>query len=184
MWLLYSHTKVLPENGKKSRHHHRPIFAALQGSYVISLVGTCWRAVRTDGSFNCTFNHKIRAVQLMEREPRKLGPGLAPRLSPSFSYSQGADNCLCMDLIICICKISVDWVLITATEQKIKNKKEPQLLSQGRWDHCSLLSTFKCQPGLSNMAYPSHFEQTDKKARRDIKHVVTFGWYPAVTATI
>lgn len=171
---------------RKAAIFHRPIFAALQGSCVISLVGTCWRAVCTDGSFNCTFNHKIRAVQLMEREPRNLRPGLAPRLSPSFSYSQGSDNCVCMDLIICTCKISVDWVLITATEQKKKEKKEreTQLLSQGRWDHCSLLSTFKCQPGLSNMAYPSHFEQTDKKARRDIKHVVTFGWYPAVTATI
>lgn len=103
---------------RKAAIFHRPIFAALQGSYVISLVGTCWRAVCTDGSFNCTFNHKIRAVQLMEREPRNLGPGLAPRLSPSFSYSQGADNCVCMGLIICTCKISVDWVLITATEQK------------------------------------------------------------------
>lgn len=60
----------------------------------------------------------------MEREPRNLRPGLAPRLSPSFSYSQGADNCVCMDLIICTCKISVDWVLITATEQKKKEKKE------------------------------------------------------------
>lgn len=161
----------------------RPIFAALQGSYVISLVGTCWRAVCTDSSLNCTFNHKIRAVQLLEREPRKFRPGLALWLSPSFSCSQGADNCVCRDLIICTCKISVDWVLITATEQK-KKKKRLQLLSQGRWDHCSLLSTFKCQPGLSNKAYPSHFEPTDKKARWDIKDVVTFGEYPTVTATI
>lgn len=40
----------------------------------------------------------------MEREPRNLTPGLAPWLSPVFSYSQDADNCVCMDLIICACK--------------------------------------------------------------------------------
>lgn len=110
----------------------------------------------------------------MERELRNLSPGLSLWLSSTFSYSQGADSCVCMDLIISAFKISLVCILITARERK----KVQQLLSQGHGDHCCLLSTFKCQTGLSVMAYPSHFEQTDRKARRDTKHV-TFGCYPA-----
>lgn len=44
------------------------------------------------------------------------------------------------------------------------------------------LSTIKCQHHVAAMAYPPHLEQQEKRVTTDIKHVLTFGWYEAVTA--
>lgn len=37
--------------------------------------------------------------------------------------------------------------------------------------------------GLAHTPYPPHFEQQEGRATTDNKHVSTFGWYQAVTAT-
>lgn len=34
------------------------------------------------------------------------------------------------------------------------------------------------------MAYPPHLEQQEKRVTTHIKHVLTFGWYEAVTAAV
>lgn len=36
---------------------------------------------------------------------------------------------------------------------------------------------------LAHTPYPPHFEQQEGRATTDNKHVSTFGWYQAVTAT-
>lgn len=46
------------------------------------------------------------------------------------------------------------------------------------------LSTIKCQQHVADVAYPPHLEQQEKRVTTDIKHVLTSGWYEAVTAAV
>lgn len=48
-------------------------------------------------------------------------------------------------------------------------------------NHCVLL--WACQHRVAHIAYPSHFQQRLFRVTADDKHVLTFGWYRAVTAT-
>lgn len=44
------------------------------------------------------------------------------------------------------------------------------------------LSAIKCQHRAADMAYPPHSEEQEKRATADIKCVLTFDWYRALTA--
>lgn len=65
-------------------------------------------------------------------------------------------------------------------QHKAVVKDEKSETSVADWE----LSTIKRQHCVADMAFTPEFEQRENRVTSDSKHVLTFGWHQAVTATV